>query len=299
MALKDATGEVGADACAYLMLTLYQSDDRQAFLSDVLSSRKKSRGKLIEEQYEKYSQRLSEPLTPRLWYEPQSWNPWKMVTATVSHGSWWHLIGNLYFFFAFAVAVELIVGWWRYLVTIAVIGIATGVAYSLSSLGADDPLPTVGLSGVVMAMMALFTYFLPTGGIRCLLWIVVLFKRLTIPAWILFVWYFGWDVYAVQSGGKPGVNLIAHVSGGVIGLPMGALFFQNSAGTCRCSRYRHLTGFEVDVRSHRRRTVGLSNAAQPGDAGNTISCAKLDGSTHYLCIKTILTPVSPDRSRFR
>ena len=49
MALKDATGEVGADACAYLMLTLYQSDDRQAFLSDVLSSRKKSRSKLIEE----------------------------------------------------------------------------------------------------------------------------------------------------------------------------------------------------------------------------------------------------------
>jgi len=149
-----------------------------------------------------------------------------MVTATVSHGSWWHPIGNLYFFFAFAVAVELIVGWWRYLVTIAVIGIGTGVACSLSSLGADDPLPTVGRSGVVMGMMALFTYFLPTGGIRCLLWIVVLFKRLTIPAWILFVWYFGWDVYAVQSGGKPGVNLIAHVSGGVIGLAMGALFFR-------------------------------------------------------------------------
>lgn len=98
MALKDAPGEVGADACAYLMLTLNQSDDRQALLSDALSSRKKSRSRLIGGQYEKYSQHLSEPLMPRLWYELPSWNLWTMVTATISHGSWWHVIGNPYFF---------------------------------------------------------------------------------------------------------------------------------------------------------------------------------------------------------
>ena len=237
MVMKKVMGEVSERACAHLMLSTHFAKDREEHVTNIAKDAGKFAGlsketsqeyakTLIEEQYQAYERYIPDDLTEKLWYEPQSWNPWKMITATVSHGSWWHVMGNLYFFFAFAVTVELIIGWWRYLLSILVIGLATGVAYSLSNLGVEDALPTVGLSGVVMGMMALFTYFMPTAGIRCIFWFMIWFKRFVIPAWVLFLWFFGWDVFYLSGEGRPGVNVMAHVSGGVVGFVMGFLVFR-------------------------------------------------------------------------
>ena len=238
MVMKEVLGEVSKRACAHLMLSTHFADNREEHISGLANDAGKFAGlskqasqeyatALIQEQYKSFERLIPDNLTEKLWYEPHSWNPWKMVTATVSHGSWWHVMGNLYFFFAFAVTVELIVGWWRYLVSFLVIGLATGVAYSLSNLGVEEALPTVGLSGVVMGMMAMFTYFMPTAGIRCILWFVIWFKRFVMPAWIIFLWYFGWDVFYLSSEGRPGVNVMAHVSGGVVGFLIGLTFFRH------------------------------------------------------------------------
>ena len=237
MVMKEVTGEVSERACAHLMLSMYFAVDSADHIAKLAKEAGRFAGlsekasqeyanTLIGEQYQAFERHIPDNLTEKLWYEPRSWNPWKMITATVSHGSWWHVTGNLYFFFAFAVTVELIIGWWRYLLSILAIGLGTGVAYSLSNLGIEDALPTVGLSGVVMGMMAMFTYFMPTAGIRCILWFVIWLRRFVVPAWILFLWYFGWDVFYLSGEGRPGVNVTAHVSGGVIGFLMGFLLFR-------------------------------------------------------------------------
>jgi membrane associated rhomboid family serine protease len=127
----------------------------------------------------------------------------------------------------FAATVEIIVGIVLYLGVFVILAIGTHVVYSLAMIMQVDPLPTLGLSGVIMGMVALFTFFIPTAHIRCFLWLFVFFRRLSIPAWILAAWYIGWDVYSQVSGaGNAGINLVAHLSGAAIGLTLGLLLFR-------------------------------------------------------------------------
>ena len=119
-------------------------------------------------QFERYKERTPEYLTAKLWYQPETFNPVTMLSAALSHGSWSHLIGNLFFFFAFAATVEVILGMWRFVLFTVTLAVGTHIAYSLTSLGMEAPVPTVGLSGVVMGMMGMFAWFLPAHGIRCI-----------------------------------------------------------------------------------------------------------------------------------
>jgi membrane associated rhomboid family serine protease len=165
--------------------------------------------------------------TQQLWYEPASWNWKSMISAAFAHASWLHVLGNLFFFFAFAAAVEMIIGHFRFSLMIVGLALGTHIFYSLAMAGVDNAPPTVGLSGVVMGMMALFAFFLPTGRIRCFLWLIVFFKRFALPAWLLVSWYVGWDVYALLTeDGQSGINMVAHVSGAGIGFAAGMLLFR-------------------------------------------------------------------------
>ncbi|MEM7281214.1 MAG: rhomboid family intramembrane serine protease [Pseudomonadota bacterium] len=194
-------------------LSAFSEEDSRAMVTDML-----------QQQYDNFSRLAPDYLTKTLWYDPISWNPLNMITAVFAHADWLHLFGNLFFFFAFAAAVELIVGPITFSVLVMVTALFTGIMYSASAIATGHPAPTVGLSGVVMAMVALFVFFLPRGKIRCFLVI----RTVVIPAWILATWYIGWDLYKLFSDtGESGINLVAHVSGAGFGYLTGLLFFRS------------------------------------------------------------------------
>ena len=167
-------------------------------------------------------------LTEKLMYAPGSFNIKNMITAAFAHGSWSHLIGNLFFFFAFAAAVELALGLVAYTLVFLTLAIGTHLAYSFSLLGVADALPTLGLSGVVMGMIGMFAYLMPTVKIRCFMWFIIFVRILRIPAWILAAWYIGWDIYDLNhSENQSNINFIAHVSGAGIGFVLGLFFFRS------------------------------------------------------------------------
>ena len=94
----------------------------------------------------------------------------------------------------------------------------TSLAYGFVMAGVDGALPTVGLSGVVMAAVAALGIMLPTVRIRCFFWFIVFFRIFRIPALILAAWYIGWDIYAYKEyGDESYVNYVAHLSGALIG----------------------------------------------------------------------------------
>ena len=129
--------------------------------------------------------------TADLLYYPQSYNLKTMFTSSVAHADFSHLLGNLFIFYVFAATVELMLGFWRYLLLFCCLAIGTSLAYSVSSLGLNSGLPTLGLSGVVMGMIGLFVYLFPKIKIRCFFWFLFIFKTFGIPAWILAVWFVG------------------------------------------------------------------------------------------------------------
>ncbi|VAW58133.1 hypothetical protein MNBD_GAMMA11-722 [hydrothermal vent metagenome] len=181
----------------------------------------------LNKKYTQFKSSVPDSLTRKLYYEPASFNVINMLTSSFAHGSWMHVIGNLFFFFAFSATVEIILGVIFYPLIIIALAIGTNLVYSIALLSAPQALPTLGLSGVVMGMMGLFAYFIPRARIRCFFWLIIIVRRFGLPAWLLALWYFGWDVYDLyQTGTASGVNLIAHVSGFIEGFLIGLLFFR-------------------------------------------------------------------------
>jgi membrane associated rhomboid family serine protease len=108
---------------------------------------------------------------------------------------------------------------------IATLAVSTSLAYSYSVAGSADALPTLGLSGVVMGMIAFVATVLPTLGIRCFFWFLLFVRRFSIPSLFLAAWYVGWDIYELNSrDADQTVNYVAHVSGAATGALVGLFF---------------------------------------------------------------------------
>jgi membrane associated rhomboid family serine protease len=134
-------------------------------------------------------------LTERLVKYSGSWNPLRMLTAVVAHGSWDHLLGNLIFFVAFAMVVETVIGPvvfcscfspWRSQRR------ARDAAHRHREGGA-----ALGLSGVVMGFMTLAAYFSPPVKItRSIFYFFFLFFGfLSCPLWSVAAWYVFWNIW--------------------------------------------------------------------------------------------------------
>jgi membrane associated rhomboid family serine protease len=181
----------------------------------------------LEHAYDDFKWSVKPSLTEQLAYDPASYNVWHMVTAAFAHASWVHIVGNLIFFYAFGATVELVIGSLAFAAMIFALAIGTHFFYSLSQVMAASPMPTIGLSGVVMGIIGLFAYLAPTARIRCVLWLLVFWRVLRVPAWILALWYVGWDVYSLtHHNGSSHVNFVAHVSGAALGYLSGVVFFR-------------------------------------------------------------------------
>ncbi|HED32627.1 MAG TPA: rhomboid family intramembrane serine protease [Gammaproteobacteria bacterium] len=226
------------DVCELLYSSIHFSPDTSLKIDEISKSTTKFSTKSLEKTHayiakflnKKYSEFNSEApanLTRKLYYDPGSFNVFKMLTSAFAHGSWMHVTGNLFFFFAFSATLEIILGAVFYPLVIVALAIGTSLAYSIVVLSTPQALPTLGLSGVVMGTMGMFAYFIPRARIRCFFWFIIIVRRFGLPAWLLALWYFGWDVYDLYlTGTASGVNLTAHVSGFIEGYLIGLIFFR-------------------------------------------------------------------------
>lgn len=236
LTLEGVQGGSSPQHCFDMLWSIHTADDPDALMHEYAEKGPAFAGldaaastsyklRLISRQYHSFAAFVPRSETHALWYHPHSWDPVTMLTSVLAHGGWGHLAGNLFFFFAFAVTVEGIIGSVLFALVLVALALGTNVFYSLASVGLDNALPTVGLSGVVMGVMTLFAYFVPTARIRCFFWFIVIVRIFLIPAWILVLWYVGWDLYDLLAGDRPGVNLIAHLSGALLGLLIGLVVF--------------------------------------------------------------------------
>ena len=223
---------VDEEICRQDVVYFHSLDDLSAiqeFVSedDVSSDKMDDYIAQLKDRIQAFHQMAPPSMDNTLSYDPSSFNPVTSLTSGLAHADWWHVIGNLIFFFAFAPAVELLVGGaLRYLSALIFINLACSLAYSLVSLG-TYPIPTLGLSGVVMGIIGLSAYLMPWARIRTLVWYLFFVKIYYIPAWILALWFTGWDAYELFTRtDNGGVNLVAHVSGVIAGYLMGVFLFK-------------------------------------------------------------------------
>ncbi len=226
------------EACIEVMFGIANSDDEQATIEKMVSEMRPLKSFSVEdskfyvsdmlnEELRNYHIRVPEHPDEGLAYYTESWNPLTMIASSFAHGSWSHIIFNLFFFVAFAATVEVLIGPLAYIGLFIVVSLFTGVFSSVSAIASGSHYSTLGLSGVVMGMMGLFAYLLPRGKIRCYYWFIVLFGSVAVPAWALALWYIGGDIYTLFANDDHGmVNVMAHVTGGIAGYLFGILFLQ-------------------------------------------------------------------------
>ena len=236
--LRNITGQHSGSPCEDVYLSIRESKDASATMQALVDQARplnlfKSRQaeldymlNHLQKGYAEFDKMVPTNLTEELQFNPMELQIKRMVTAVFSHGDWGHLIFNLVFFYAFAASVEIIVGSFSFIFIILGMSISTGLAYSFSVAGTTEAaLPTLGLSGIVMGMMALLAVLAPKIKIRCFFWFLLLVRFFSLPALILATWYVGWDIYSLITVGGAGVNFVAHVSGALSGVLIGLIYW--------------------------------------------------------------------------
>lgn len=229
IAIKSIYGSYSNAACANFLFqahTYPQADliiDKFVEQSKKISiySKKNSKKfvkKYLTKAYKKFEKsNPPEYLTGEYIYMGGSWDVTRMVTSSFAHASWDHLIGNVFGYLSFGLFVELIIGPIFFFMLFSAICLGVGVASSLWYSGSDIPIQFLGLSGIVFGMMGALVYLWPQARIKAILWIIIYFRFISLSAWILALFYIGWNIYYLSQQTDSNVNFIAHLIGALIG----------------------------------------------------------------------------------
>ncbi len=238
IAIKSIYGEYSNEACAYFFMQTYTYPNSKIIIDEFVSKSKKLSiyskeqskkfvKKYLTKGYEKF-QKSNPPkyLRNEYIYVGGSWDVTKMISSSFAHGSWDHLIGNILGYLSFGLLVELIIGPIIFVVLFIAISLGVGIASSIWYGGSEIPNLFLGLSGIVFGMMGALVYLWPKARIRAILWVLIFFKKISLSAWILAVFYIGWNIYYLSQQSDSNVNFIAHLIGALIGFIFGLLLLK-------------------------------------------------------------------------
>jgi membrane associated rhomboid family serine protease len=147
-----------------------------------------------------------------------------LLTSMFLHGGWMHLIGNMLFLWVFADNIEATVGNTRFFIFYLLGGFAAAFAHIFFNL--DSPIPMVGASGAISAVMGAYLVMYPASKIKVLFFIF----PFRVPAFIfLGLWIFeqtinGVGDLEVATASTSGVAWWAHIGGFAFGLLSGFIF---------------------------------------------------------------------------
>ncbi|GAB3685633.1 hypothetical protein GCM10028857_16450 [Salinarchaeum chitinilyticum] len=141
--------------------------------------------------------------------------PWTIVTSVYAHATLWHLLSNLALFALLGIAVERQTGAIRFhafVLTSGAIANVSQAVFSNAVVGVD--VPVLGLSGAVFALAG----YLLTGN-RISGFVL---DRFEIPRTVQFVIYVVLAIAVTIATAEPGVAIVGHFTGLLLGLVAGA-----------------------------------------------------------------------------
>ena len=143
------------------------------------------------------------------------------VTSMFLHGSWMHVIGNMWYLWIFGDNVEDRVGHGRFIVFYLLCGIAAALGQIL--IEPDSMLPTIGASGAIAGIMGAYFVLYPRSRVLTLIPLVIFWEVIELPATMLLGFWFLMQLFSAgaiavtASTGGGGVAFMAHVAGFLCG----------------------------------------------------------------------------------
>ncbi len=145
-----------------------------------------------------------------------------LFTSMFLHGDIYHLLGNMLFLWIFADNVEAVIGNMRFFVFYLLGGLAAHALHIYFNYG--SPIPTVGASGALSAVLGAYLVMFPTSRIK-LLFIIFPFRLpavIFLGLWFWMQWQSG--IAALQNTTGTGVAWWAHIGGFVFGMALGLFY---------------------------------------------------------------------------
>src|SRR6266496_5127563 len=151
-----------------------------------------------------------------------------ILTSMFLHGSWLHIIGNMWVLWIFGDNIEDHLGHFSYLLFYLISGFVAAFTHILLNLGSN--IPSVGASGAIAGIMGAYFVLYPRARVLTLVPLFFVFF-IWLPAWVwLGIWFIGQSLVgaataiAVTANTSGGVAVWAHVGGFVAGVLLIRLF---------------------------------------------------------------------------
>ncbi len=148
-----------------------------------------------------------------------------VFTHMFLHGSWMHLLGNMWFLWLFGNNIEDSMGRLRFVVFYLICGLAAALGQIVAEPGATAPM--VGASGAISGVMGAYLLLYPNVRVFTLVPLGFFITSMALPAWVMLGYWFVIQFFSgvVSIGGHMGgVAFWAHVGGFVAGLALIKLF---------------------------------------------------------------------------
>jgi len=134
------------------------------------------------------------------------------------HGSFWHLLANMWSLYIFGDNIEDRLGPFRYLVFYILCGIASGLSHFF--LNFDSTVPVIGASGAIAGVMGAYFVLYPRAKILTLIPIFIIPYFINIPAYIFLGLWFAIQFFnaAGASADSASIAWWAHIGGFIFGI---------------------------------------------------------------------------------
>ena len=146
------------------------------------------------------------------WYE--------IITSGFLHGSFAHLLVNMFVLFFFGIVLEQTLGPAQFL-ALYLSGLIVSAIPSLVRHGDNPNYATLGASGGVQSVLFGFIFLYPTESI------IIILIPIPIPAWIFGLAFLAYSIYESKRGAG-NINHEAHLAGAVWGILYLLLFVSGS-----------------------------------------------------------------------
>jgi membrane associated rhomboid family serine protease len=156
----------------------------------------------------------------RLGFVPARPNPFNLVTYTLVHAGWIHLLGNMLFLFLTGPFIEDLYGRPLFAALYFVSGAAGAAAFAAGK--PDSTVALVGASGAIAGVMGAFLVRLAARRIEFLVLpipIIPAFRfKVRSPAFVVIPLWFAEQLYYVKAAGDSTVAFSAHIGGFAVGV---------------------------------------------------------------------------------
>src|SRR5438874_3089154 len=153
-----------------------------------------------------------------------------LISSMFLHGSWSHVLGNMWYLWIFGDNVEDRLGHGRFLIFYLLCGMVA--AFGQILIDPASTLPTIGASGAIAGVMGAYFVLYPQSRVLTLIPLIIFWEIVELPAVFLLGFWFLMQLFSAgaiavtsSSHGGGGVAFAAHVAGFVTGL-LGIFLFR-------------------------------------------------------------------------